>query len=526
MKKIGPIIISVISFIFLFLLCFNYNKKDYPKEFYNVYLEGNLLGTITSKIELEQYINDKTQHLINIKDVVKTYCEIDENVQELINQNKDVTYYKNEQGKDCVDIKLTTGEEVKNIYTPNGLEIEKVLTYSGSLSSNSDIYSKIVALKSFTIKGYQFTIKDDDKTSFISVIDKSVFEKAVNELINTYVGKDNYHAYLNNNQLKIDTVGTLLENIYIQEEITVKEKQIAVDVPIYTDYKELANFLLFGNNPKTSTYTVKDKEMLEDIAFKNKISNEELLISNPKYKDINSLVSIGSAIQIKETQPQLKVVVENYVVEDHVNDFKTVYQYDSNQYIGYSKVVQEGEKGLERVSQRRKIINGVIVYVEPKGKEALKPAVERIVVKGDKYVPNVGDSGNWDWPTDSGWSISDPYGWRFNPITGIRQFHPALDIAGTGYNSAIFASNNGTIITKEYGGGYGNYIVIDHNNDYYTLYAHMNKFASNIKVGDTVARGQQIGYVGSTGQSTGPHLHFEVWYKCKRCDINPWKLFE
>ena len=72
---------------------------------------------------------------------------------------------------------------------------------------------------------------------------------------------------------------------------------------------------------------------------------------------------------------------------------------------------------------------------------------------------------------------------------------------------------------------FGNYIVIDHNNGYYTLYGHMTRFAPGLSVGSTVERGQLIGYVGSTGWSTGPHIHFEVWHGCKFCRISPWSIY-
>ena len=76
------------------------------------------------------------------------------------------------------------------------------------------------------------------------------------------------------------------------------------------------------------------------------------------------------------------------------------------------------------------------------------------------------------------------------------------------YESKII--NNGVVITSEYHGSYGNYIIINHNNGYYTSYAHMSKLISS--VGDTVGKGQVIGLVGRTGRATGPHLHFEAWY--------------
>ena len=94
------------------------------------------------------------------------------------------------------------------------------------------------------------------------------------------------------------------------------------------------------------------------------------------------------------------------------------------------------------------------------------------------------------------------------------------------YGSNVYAANNGTIETMEYVNSYGYYIMINHNNGYYSLYAHMKSFAPNITIGSTVSRGQVIGYVGNSGWSTGPHLHFEI-RTCSRyaCTTNPLKYY-
>ena len=130
---------------------------------------------------------------------------------------------------------------------------------------------------------------------------------------------------------------------------------------------------------------------------------------------------------------------------------------------------------------------------------------------------------SWGWPTNSGYTITSYYGYR-SAIYGLynsTNWHSGIDIAGTGYGSPIYAANNGTIINAGWGGSYGNYVQINHNNGYYTLYAHMDSFA-NISIGETVTRGQVIGYIGMTGSATGPHLHYEI-RTCEyfSCTVNP-----
>lgn len=104
-------------------------------------------------------------------------------------------------------------------------------------------------------------------------------------------------------------------------------------------------------------------------------------------------------------------------------------------------------------------------------------------------------------------TITSPFGWRIHPILHYRKFHTGVDF-GVGYGAPIRAADSGTVIYATWMGGYGNVIVINHGGGISTLYAHQSSFA--VGSGAHVSRGQVIGYVGSTGFSTGPHLHFEV----------------
>lgn len=114
--------------------------------------------------------------------------------------------------------------------------------------------------------------------------------------------------------------------------------------------------------------------------------------------------------------------------------------------------------------------------------------------------------------------ISSPFGKRRHPIFRDLRIHWGVDYAAP-KGTKIFAGGDGVIQVAKYNGGYGNYIKIRHNSEYSTAYGHMWKFAKGIKPGVRVKQGQVIGYVGSTGRSTGPHLHYEVVRNGKR--VNP-----
>ena len=117
--------------------------------------------------------------------------------------------------------------------------------------------------------------------------------------------------------------------------------------------------------------------------------------------------------------------------------------------------------------------------------------------------------GQFLWPVPGYYTITDKFGYRTHPITGVYKMHTGVDIAGSGIRGkAILAANSGKVLKAGYNTAYGNYVVIDRGGGYSTLYGHADSL--NVKVGQSVSRGDTIGYVGSTGYSTGPHLHFEI----------------
>ena len=139
----------------------------------------------------------------------------------------------------------------------------------------------------------------------------------------------------------------------------------------------------------------------------------------------------------------------------------------------------------------------------------------------DQLNPSAYGTGLFIWPLDSH-RVTSPFGMRWHPIYQYYRIHNGIDIGRTYTGASIYAADNGTVITSKWNDSYGYYVVIDHANGYTTLYAHMSKLLVN--VGDVVAQGDVIGLVGSTGVSTGPHLHFEVAYKGER--TNPLDYFD
>lgn len=126
---------------------------------------------------------------------------------------------------------------------------------------------------------------------------------------------------------------------------------------------------------------------------------------------------------------------------------------------------------------------------------------------GSAVAVTITGTGSWDWPAPGCYYITSRFGTRTHPVTGAVRSHSGLDI-GADYGTAVVASDSGVVIMAYINGGYGNCIIIDHGNGYYSLYGHLSAYA--IYQGQQVTKGQVIGYVGDTGVATGPHLHFEI----------------
>ena len=454
-----------------------------PQTVYRVYLEGKSLGIIESKKSFEDYI-DKKQEEIKEK-------------------------YK-----------------VDKVYTPAELDIVKEITFENNIQSNQEIYNKIKDVSSFTIDGYVIKIKGLDtkgedgktkkgKTQYIYVLDKKIFTDSVEKTVKSFIKEEDFNNYANNTQKEIKETGTIIDNIYIKNKITIKKDKIPINKEIYQTEEDLSKYLLFGTTKDQSKYTIQDGDVINDVAFNNKISVEEFLVANPDLTE-KSLLYTGQVVTIGILKPQISVVEEDHVVKDEEVKYTTKTEEDPNQYTNYREVKQAGENGLNRVTQKVQKVNGETVSVVgiPAATEVLKVPVEEVVVKGTKqqadyysgggYGNLIITKGMFGWPASCS-TVSSGFGWRWGTL------HDGMDIAGCGYGSNIFAIESGTVVNSGYRYDNGQYITIKHDNGYYAIYAHLCNGCRYKNVGDRVQRGEVIGGMGQTGFATGVHLHLGIW---------------
>lgn len=147
---------------------------------------------------------------------------------------------------------------------------------------------------------------------------------------------------------------------------------------------------------------------------------------------------------------------------------------------------------------------------------AMDAEIKRLEKEMAEQIANVPSESGFLWPLPSSWNtLSSLFGSRIHPITGKPNNHTGIDIPAS-KNTNIYAAKSGVVTTSTYNSSYGNYVVVSHSDGTSTLYAHMNSRA--VSKGETVTQGQVIGYVGTTGSSTGYHLHFEIRVNGTRVD--------
>lgn len=260
--------------------------------------------------------------------------------------------------------------------------------------------------------------------------------------------------------------------------------------------------------------------------YLNTSINKEKLkqVEKENIKKTETLIQLGDTLRNKE-----KILAQMAVFKKRI---LIVIGYESPQPLkglvdgGYSKSAESITGAPVEAKISGKELNGKDKGYEPTGKKLLKKA-EDILDRATKIngelrsVENAVqkqktrfESTPYIWPTN-GYITSMP-GWRIHPLTGNRHYHKGLDIAAP-YGTKVVATGKGVVVEAGHWDYLGNLVIIDHGFGYTTRYGHLASFI--VKTGDRVKRNQVIGYVGNTGRSSAPHLHYEVRYNGK--PMNP-----
>lgn len=325
------------------------------------------------------------------------------------------------------------------------------------------------------------------------------------------------------NALKKDLSALSSDKTKVKEQITLLDSQIAKaedEIELQAELIDQLGQLIAGKTVELAESVQREEEQYEKarlrirfMAEQGSLSYLSILLSADSFADFLARYEVVSQISTYDAQvfDSLKAIKETVAAqklsleEDMALEESTKADMEAAK-IQLEKQLSDKNKAMQNIlaneaetqAEYRKMIEAEENLMEQVKKTAAELAAQTSFVGAD----------GWAWPLSSSHkTITCVYGMRNHPITGKYSLHTGVDIRAAS-GTKIYASNHGTVATSGYNAAYGNYVVINHGGGYTTLYAHMSKRA--VSQGDKVKQGDVIGYVGSTGYSTGPHLHFEI----------------
>ena len=282
-----------------------------------------------------------------------------------------------------------------------------------------------------------------------------------------------------------------ITDISFKEDVQVSEvqKSTAKIINVNDAYN-----IITAKNEQTTGYVVQKGDTLTKIAQLNGTTVEKILELNVEL-DENSIIVPGDVIAVNTLESVINVVTVKTTTYEEDYSADVEYVDDNNNYKGVNTVVTEGTTGRRKVTAEVTYVDGVETNVEYTNEVIITPAQPTVIAVGTLTQPE------YIRPIVSG-SLSSYYGDRDG------EFHKGVDWA-VNQGTVVNAAAEGTVTRAGWYGGYGYCVDIAHDNGTMTRYGHLSEI--NVTVGQRVSQGQAIALSGNTGNSTGPHLHFEIW---------------
>lgn len=247
---------------------------------------------------------------------------------------------------------------------------------------------------------------------------------------------------------------------------------------------------------------------IRDIYQNGQLSYLDVLLGANDFNDFTTRMDILKRVINKDLALILKVKAERELVLQT----KAELERDRASILPLKQAAEERKKTIEvSKKERQRVLDGAV-----SDRDASEQAYQELVDTSrriEQLIRNKkassgpsGSTGAMIWPTEAR-EITSPFGWRTHPVFGSQRFHSGIDI-GADYGDTVSAADGGVVIFADWMGGYGKAVIIEHGNGISTLYAHNSQLL--VSEGQRVRKGEAISRVGSTGYSTGPHLHFEV----------------
>ncbi len=288
-----------------------------------------------------------------------------------------------------------------------------------------------------------------------------------------------------------------IKDVHMEEEITFSSDLILPNEMLTADE---AVKLFQKGTLEEKTHEVKQGDVLGTIADTYQLTSEQLIQLNEDLTE-KSVLQIGQELNVLVTKPLLHVMVEKEAYQEDTVDYEKEFIENSEMPKGETKVTQTGKKGKTAFTYKVIEENGKQDSKEIMDENIIEKPINEMIEKGTKVIPSRG-TGKFTWPASGGY-VSSETGQRWGKL------HKGIDIARPS-NLTIKAADNGIVSSAGWNnGGYGNKIVIDHQNGYRTVYAHLDSIS--VSAGQKVEKGSSIGIMGATGDAHGVHLHFEMY---------------
>ena len=378
----------------------------------------------------------------------------------------------------------------------------------------------VVLLITALSTGYHNYSKKKIANNYKEIVDNIYFKKTLNHIFSKF--EPRFKKISHKIELG-DTFDTILNQYGVKkDEIIIIKKKLSKKI----------NLNNLNTNQKIIFTIDQTNDSIKEFMFK--ISNKERVVltqdlDGKNFKEEILLTKLKKEIIYKEniiSQSLYKSAVDQTIPLSIIIDFARIYGFQ----IDFQRDIRKLDKFQIMyeafVDENKKIIEtGNILF-------------GNLILSGQDnslyFFDNEGSIGHYDKNGKSvqkalmktpinGARLSSPFGMRKHPIDGFNKMHKGTDFAAP-MGTPIMASGSGIVKKAGWCGGGGNCVVIKHNSTYQTIYAHMSKFSKGIRNGVRVKQGQIIGYVGSTGKSTGPHLHYEVLINGKRVNSQTLKL--
>ena len=275
------------------------------------------------------------------------------------------------------------------------------------------------------------------------------------------------------------------ELIQIQEEEAKQYQLFCQRVRVMEEEGEVSYWAILFNSSDFSELLDRFMMVEEIMAYDNAVMDQLIAIREQIKID---KADLEAARQAQQEAKQAQVAAQNEL---------------KSQKSAVEKLITEINAKEDQLQKAEQQLKAAADAMDAEIRKKEKELAAQLAAAGTKIVSEAG----FIWPLSSAKTITSFYGSRIHPVTGRANNHTGIDIAAAG-GTPILATKSGVVITSTYNSSYGNYVVISHGNGQTTLYAHMSR--RGVSANATVKQGQTIGYVGSTGSSTGNHLHYEI----------------